>query len=240
MKILSIDLASKRYQDLGLALLDLESRTLSFPQPEDLGLAGAPVAAELASAVDGFCRRRSVRILLLDGPQAWRHPRSPIPHMRLAERVLNTPARTGNPGEAKPRTILAFISFSIALFEALRLAHGWALLDEGWERHRQPTAVETFPSAAWRLLGLPPLPSKGRTDPRTLEGHRRLLEKATGYALPDRLNHDQLQAAAVLPVGEALAARDPERLILCGVPPIAGDGGLMYEGWIACPRLSAF
>lgn len=224
---------------MGMALLDLESGAISLPTFGELGLEGRPVATELASALDAFCRAQSVGFLLLNGPQAWRYPQSPIAHMRLAERVLNTPARTGNPGEAKPRPALSFVSFSIGVFDALRLQHGWALLDEGWESHRGQVVVETFPSAAWQLLGLPRLPSKGRTDARTLQAHRKLLQKATGYALPPDMSHDQLQAAVVLRVGEALATRDPDHLILCGMPPIAGEGGLMYEGWIACPKLSA-
>ena len=240
MKVLSVDLASVRYQDLGLARLDVESRHIAFPKPADLGLAGKPEASTLAAALDAYCRRETVPVLLIDGPQAWRYPASPIAHMRLAERVLNTPAKTGDPGQAKPKTALRFVQFSIELFQALRQRHGWSLLTERWYRARKRRfAVETFPSAAWRLLGLPRLPAKARVDQAAIDKQALELSRMTGYRMPRGLTHDELQAAVVLPAGEALARRSREEVILCGFDPIPGAGGLVFEGWIALPRVTA-
>ncbi len=156
--------------------------------------------------------------------------------MRLCERVLNTPAKTGVPGVAKPGTFLRYIQFSIDLFENLRIHHGWSLLTEGWSKQRGARwAVEVYPSSAWPLLGLDRLPGKSKAGKR-LERWRSALARVTGYTLPKDLSHDQLQAAVVLPIGHALHQRDNDLLILAGIDPIIEDG-IVYEGLIANPRL---
>jgi hypothetical protein len=237
MKVFSIDLASKHYRDFGWALLEVGTRSPEFVDPQDLGLSDPPDVQLCANAIEQFCVDEDVRVLLLDGPQGWRHPASPIEHMRLCERVLNTPGKTGLPGKVKPKTYLPYIQFSIDLF-ALLVAKGWALLTEdALNKPGDRLLVESFPSYAWRTLGLEKLPSKGRVRVSEIRSYQVALAEATGYDLPEKLSHDQLQAVVVLPAGEALALGDQNRLIMAGIDPIF-EGGVVYEGWIPLPTRS--
>jgi hypothetical protein len=236
MKVFSIDLASKYYRDFGMALLEVGTKRPSFPQANQLGLEDPPEIARFARAIHHFCQNQDVRVLLLDGPQGWRHPDSPIAHMRLCERVLNTPGKTDMPGRVKPRTYLSYITFSIDLFDHLR-GLGWELLSEDYFSVTiKRLMVESFPSYTWRTLGLEKLPSKGRTRASELDCFRHALSSATGYELPTGLTHDQLQAAVVLPAGEALARKERTSLVMAGIDPILEDD-LIYEGWIPLPYL---
>jgi hypothetical protein len=233
---LAVDLASRRYRDMGFAFLEIGQTAPDFPKPADLGLQDPPEASALADALDQFGRARGVTSILLDGPQAWRHPASPIEYMRLCERVLNTPGKTGIPGTTRPGTYLNYVTFSIDVFAHLRSA-GWNLLTHDWADQRgRRWAVEVYPSVAWSLLGMDRLPSKSRAG-KKLAPWRKRLARATGYSLPTRLSHDQLQAAIVLPLGTNLSQRRPDLVLLAGVDPII-EGDTIYEGLIASPRLS--
>lgn len=235
--VLSVDLASRRYKDFGIAFLPGDSRAPEFPKPGVLGLEGTPDPEACAAALTEFCRETNTRVLLLDGPQGWRMPGSSIENMRLCERVLNTPAKTGIPGHTKPGTYLAYTQFSVDLFHHLRLDHGWSLLNRNWHRRRRTRwAIETFPSSAWQLLGLPRLPGKSRAKRADLDRWSRLLSQVSGYEFPAKLSHDQLQAAVVLPLGRAVLEGDIERVFLAGVEPFLSEDGEVLEGLIACPR----
>ena len=234
--VLSVDLASRRYRDFGFAFLAHDRANPEFPHPGDLGLQDPPDAGDLAAALSAFARDHSVGALLLDGPQAWRHPQSPIEHMRLCERVLNTPGKTGTPGHVKPRTYLNFIEFSIEVFARLRQSLGWPLLTHDWASEgRAGWLVESFPSSAWSALGLKRLPSSARSAKKA-DPWRRDLSAATGWELPAGLSHDELQAAIVLPAGQAVVRGDADHLVLVGVDPIE-EADQVYEGLIAVPRL---
>lgn len=234
---LAIDLASRRYRDFGLALRREGDPSVTLVTPSELGLGDPPQAESFAAALAGFARTEGINALLLDGPQGWRHPDSPIEHMRLCERVLNTPGKTGTPGNAKPGNYLNYIQFSIATFHHLRVDHGWDLLTENWVTERSGQwAVEVYPSAAWSLLGLDRIPGKSRGE--DLEPWRKALARVTGYVLPKDMSHDQLQAAVVLPLGSALAQKRKDQVVLAGVDPFLQDG-VVYEGLIASPRLTS-
>jgi len=234
--VLSVDLAHRRYTDNGIAYLESGTEDVQIIKADDLGLYGNPSPIDFAAALAMFCERKGVSVLLLDGPQGWRYPHSQIEHMRLCERVLSTPGKTGNPGTVKPRTYLAFIQFSIDLFQHLRLDHRWKLLTEDWtERSGVRWLVESFPTSAWKTLGLSKLPAKAKTTSDQLTTWRRNLSINTGLKLPDPLTHDQLQAAVVLPAGRAIADGDPERVMLSGIDPLLTDEGIVLEGWIANP-----
>ena len=239
MNVLSIDLASSSYSKFGIAFLETHSKAPAFPKPKDLNLTGDPDPKQCAEALATFCNATNTTVLMLDGSQAWRLPGSSIEHMRLAERVLNTPGKTGNPGQVKPKTYLKYTTFSINLFHHLQSDYGWELLTEVWHRRRKAKyVVEVFPSSAWELLGLPRLPGKSKAKRADLDKWTKSLAKLTGYKLPKGLKHDQLQAAVVLPAGEAIVKRDQDRVILCGMDPIVTLDKVVHEGWIVNPRLA--
>lgn len=234
---LSIDLASRRYRDFGFALLEQGDPVPRFLKADEFGLDDPPEAAALARALEEFSQANGIDNILLDGSQGWRHPDSPIEHMRLAERVLNTPGKTGPPGQAKPGTYLKYIQFSIDVFHHLRVDHGWQLLTEDWAAGpKKRWVVEAFPSTAWSLLGLDRLPGKAKAG-KKLEPWRKKLARVTGYVLPKDISHDELQAAVILPIGHALNKKREDLIILAGVDPFVQDG-VVYEGLIACPRLT--
>jgi hypothetical protein len=236
--VLSVDLARNRYADNGIAFLPGGQSKVQIIKPSTLGLENPPRPDIFAAALNEFCADQSVSVLLIDGSQGWRYPLSQVQHMRLCERVLNTPGKTGDPGTAKPRTYLPFIQFSIDLFNNLRKHHGWNLLHEGWQ-HRTNIrwVVETFPSSAWMMIGLPRLPSKPRATPELLEAGIEALKLIIGYKIPSGLTHDELQSVVSLPVGRAIADRDQDRVILVGTDPIVTQDDIVLEGYIALPRL---
>ena len=234
--VLSVDLAHKRYTDNGIAYLESGTDDVQIIKADDLGLSGTPSPSDFAASLNTFCERKGVSVLLLDGPQGWRYPHSQIEHMRLCERVLNTPGKTGVVGTTKPRTYLSYTQFSIDLFQHLRLDQGWELLTANWtKRSGVRWLVESFPTSAWKTLGLPKLPAKAKTSPDQLTTWRRNLSLAAGLKLPEVLTHDELQAAVVLPAGRAIADGDPGRVILSGIDPFLTDEGIVLEGWIANP-----
>jgi hypothetical protein len=174
-------------------------------------------------------------MILLDGPQAWKSKLNGLEYARVSERALNTSAKTGLPGVVRPRTWTSFVEFSIAVFNALTLL--------GWNRfntHTRPGAepermlVEIYPFAAWKELGLKPLPSKRRARIsdriEALGALRSLLPLAEG-PLP---THDQLQALVGGLAGLALSEGDPSGFRILGHPPRREEGH-WREGFIVLP-----
>jgi hypothetical protein len=234
--VLSVDLAHRKYVENGIAFLAQGSEEVQLIKTEDLGLRDPPTSENFADALSSFCDQEGVSVLLLDGPQGWREPKSQIEHMRLCERILNTPGKTGVNGTVKPRTYLPYIQFSIEVFHQLRTVYGWELLTSDWiKRPWQRWLVETFPTSAWKTLGLEKLPAKSKTTPAELSARRDDLSIVSGLKLPNVLTHDELQAAVVLPVGKAIVAGDVERVILSGVDPYLTKKGMVLEGLIANP-----
>jgi hypothetical protein len=234
--VLSIDIASRKYADNGFAFLSHDSNIPEFIKSSELDLTGPPYLADFAFAINEYCEQREVTVLLLDGPQGWKSPKTKIEHMRLCERVLNTPAKTGTIGHVKPKTFLRYIAFSISLFHILRVDYKWNLLTEDWYKsHPKRWIVESFPSSAWLTLGLEKLPSKSKTKPRQLSKWKKDLSLITGYEMESKVTHDELQAAVVLPAGRAIAEGNPEGVILSGMDPTILRSGDVLEGWIVNP-----
>jgi hypothetical protein len=187
-----------------------------------------------------FSLEQDVSVILIDGPQGWKSPSTGIEGMRICERVLNTPAKTGIIGHVKPRTFLRYIALSINMFHILRVDYGWKLLAQGWPRKTaERWIVEVFPSSAWLTLGLDRLPSKAKMKPRQIKKWSADLTMMTGLEIPTGASHDELQAAVVLPVGEAIAAGDEDRVILSGQDPRITRAGDILEGWIVNPLANA-
>ena len=263
MAILSVDLAYRRWSDLGIVVLDRTSNAL-LPHLAETGLGEAAcahlqpgVACEvipstafglgeeidrgqvdanvLAGRLNHMCNVRGIRVLMLDGPQAWKSKSNGLEHARVSERQLNTAAKTGLPGMVKPVTYRAFAEFCLDVYDAL-CRRGWRRLETMAEPGATPerVLVESYPHAAWKSLGLKPLPSKRRSrvsDLAEAYGALRSLMPLTTDRPP---NHDQLQAIVGGLPGLALEERNPAGARIVGTPPRREDGH-WREGFIVLP-----
>ena len=244
MAVLSVDLAYRRWSDLGIAILsrvatgapvacELISWDGSDLEDEHKG---KPVHAEiLAGRLNHLANARGIRVLLLDGPQAWKSEGNGLAHSRLSERQLNTAAKTGLPGMVKPATYRTFAEFCVDVYDAL--------CRRGWKRlatHLQPGAgpervlVESYPHAAWRSLGLPSLPSKRRARVSDLAASFASLQALVPFTVNRPPNHDQLQAIVGGLPGLALEAEDTTGARFVGEPPRREEGH-WREGFIVLP-----
>jgi hypothetical protein len=133
----------------------------------------------------------------------------------------------------KPRPYTAFIAHSIAVFDALH-ERGWPRL-ASLRPPRGRFALEAFPHAAWRRLGLTPQPAKAKCTPRELASAARRLCAQQGIRLARPPSHDELQALAAGIAGLALLDGDASAHELLGVPPRLVDGH-WREGFILAPR----
>src|SRR4030042_2987067 len=159
MATLSVDLASRKYADIGIAVLtDTESAIyVELIRPAELGLTGVPHARLLAGRLINLPEDKGANLLFLDGPQGWCARTTPPKIMRDCERATRTPGKTGLPGCVKPRSFTRMVEVSIAVFDSLHDA-GWQRL---WgDRFGDRCSIESFPTHAWRNLGLDPLPAK--------------------------------------------------------------------------------
>src|SRR5579884_3727058 len=164
MAIVSVDLASRRWTDLGVVVLDrvasadprglVQCEIMMWNEP------GAVEAEVLAGRLNHLCNIRGIQILMLDGPQAWKSPDNGHLHARASETELNTAAKTGLPGMVKPATYRNFAEFCVDVYDAL-CRRGWRRLATQEQPSSGPerVLVESYPHAAWRSLGLKPLPS---------------------------------------------------------------------------------
>jgi hypothetical protein len=266
--VLSVDLAFRRWSDLGIVVLARARPPQSLnpaepglrlkPQFGPLGesaqlpiaceiipsdasglvadLASGPVDANiLAGRLNHLCTVRGIRVIMLDGPQAWKSRSNGLAHARVSERQLNTAAKTGLPGMVKPVTYRLFAEFCLDLYDAL-CRRGWRRL----ETHDQPGSpqdrvlVESYPFAAWKSLGIKPLPSKRRarvSDLAEAFGALRSLIPITTNRPP---NHDQLQAIVGGLPGLALEEHNPAATRIVGNPPRREEGH-WREGFIVLP-----
>jgi len=230
MPILSIDLACRHHRDIGIALLDADTQCTRARFLE-AALPGTPDPDVLAEYISNLAGGLGATLLLVDGPQGWKSPGNGLPHSRVCERRLNTPAKTGLPANVKPAAYGPFVQFSIAFFDGLDR--------RGWPRLREPgrtsgVAIETFPHAAWRSLGLPSLPAKSKTTPLVLQDRRNTLLSVFPTRLEGEPNHDQLQALVAGYAGLAMARGDTQGFALAGEAPFLLDG-IYREGFIATP-----
>ena len=259
MAVLSVDLAYRRWSDQGIVVLDRARPGATMPDlPKGgrLGLsrqpdrtvhceilpsqgpdeAPGPVDANiLAGQLNHLCTVRGIRVIMLDGPQAWKSRSNGLEHSRVSERQLNTAAKTGLPGMVKPVTYRAFAEFCLDVYDAL-CRRGWRRLETHDQPGRPPERmlVESYPHAAWKSLGLKPLPSKRRSrvsDLAEAYGALRALIPITTSRPP---NHDQLQAIVGGLPGLALEERDTAAARIVGNAP-RREGGHWREGFIVLP-----
>jgi hypothetical protein len=233
---LSIDLAFRRYADIGVcALRDTEAGIeVARFRLEDLGLRGQPKADALAKTVAALAADLGARLVFVDGPQAWKAPDNGLEHSRLCERALATPGKTGLPGVTKPANYGPFIAFSIDFFDELS-SLGWPRLAsqaglDGDERF----AIESFPTSAWRGLGLRPLPGKAKTTSAMVGAKLEELRAVHPLACHDEFTHDELQAVVAGLAGVAAEGHAVLRCETVGAPPFELEG-TWREGFIVNP-----
>lgn len=235
MTVLSVDLASKDYAAIGLVCLArLPEGILVTPIGlGTVGLRGKPVAGALAASLGAMADQLDAAAIGLDGPQGWKDGGNGCAHSRVCEARLHTQGKTGLPGVTKPATYLRFIEFSIATFDGLQ-ASGWNRLgSQGCAGDR--VTAETFPTSAWRALGIAPLPGKSRTRPEDILTWKSHLLGLGSIQVAGELSHDELQAAISGLGVLALAEGSTDQYEAVGHPPI-WDGTHWLEGFIVNPR----
>jgi hypothetical protein len=242
LTVLSVDLAHKRYADVGVCSLRVAEAQIEVSpiRLAALGLTGRPVASVLARTIAGLGEQLGARLLLIDGPQAWKAPRNGLLHSRVCERQLATQGKTGLPGFTKPATYKPFIEFSIELFDQLA-ALGWPRLsEEAALRSTTRFALESFPTSAWRSIGLQPLPGKANTPAGAVGAKLAELSSLLPISVQGAadLTHDELQALVAGVAGVAIEGHAACTIAVAGVPPFE-LGAHWREGFIINPARRA-
>lgn len=234
--VLSVDLAARRYIDNGIAVLrgtpgDVRAQLIPVAS---LGLTGTPDPIAMTDALVRLAYAEGAGLIVLDGPQGWRSTESPRVHQRECEAAVRCPGKTGPPGIVKPRSWTRFAQFSIALFDALA-ERGWPRFARDWNGDHR--AVESFPTHAWRSLGLPALPGKSR-KPTTEQWHREDdLDRTFGVVITPSPSHDELQAVVAGMAGIDLLADGILAVDVHGHDPFVEEG-TWREGLIVSPSSS--
>jgi len=252
--VLSVDLAYRRWSDLGIVILDrsrpaqsvglaaaepaaIACEILPFAPPGlDPALDQGPIDAEiLAGRLNHLCGVRGIRVIMLDGPQAWKSRSNGLEHARVSERQLNTAAKTGLPGIVKPLTYRPFAEFCMDVYDAL-CRRGWRRLATcaHGKSPQERVLVESYPHAAWKSLGLKPLPSKRRARVSDLAEAYASLRALIPFTTNRPPNHDQLQAIVGGLPGLALEEHNSAALRIVGNPPRREEGH-WREGFIVLP-----
>jgi hypothetical protein len=250
MAVLSVDLAFRCWTDLGIVVLDrphpgstatyFDSASSHFaceiiPSTAE-GQADGPIDANiLAGRLNHLCTVRGIRVMMLDGPQAWKSRTNGLAHARVSERQLNTAAKTGLPGMVKPITYRPFAEFCLDVYEAL-CRRGWSRMDlsDRSSAQQDRMLVESYPHAAWKSLGLAPLPCKRRAKVSDLASAYGALRALIPFTTNRPPNHDQLQAIVGGLPGLALDERNTDAVRIVGKPPRREEGH-WREGFIVLP-----
>ena len=231
--ILTVDLALKRYQDFGVAVV---SRRKDRFQAELVRWddAGTPEPSVVAHRIVQLAHQHDVHLILLDGTQAWKDEDNGLLHCRICEKEMHTPSKTGPPGTCKPQNYLAFTKSTVAIFDALALS-GFPRLAGPPSMSQGKVSIETFPHRAWRGLGLPPLPAKTRATRTDISSRWRSLEDRFRLRCEKEPSHDELQALVSGLAGIAIQGGSTDGFACSGVAPFIKDGS-MREGFIVVPK----
>jgi hypothetical protein len=242
---LSIDLALRRWRDVGAAFVAADSAGVNTATVLAMPVEQALTLDTLVAAIDDWCERFPVRVIAIDGPLAWRDPQAHGAHARDAERELRCSGKTGaRPDEVKPRPFRAFTEFSMALAEAL-IARGWPLVTRAHAAAHDRVLMETFPTATWRGLGARPLSGKARATAHDVAHAEawlverlamRVIAEPSARGVPAApLSHDALQAVVggIAPAWWLAGLTD--RVVFAGRAPFVADGA-WREGHIVVAR----
>lgn len=227
--VLGIDLATRRYCDIGIAMLQEVNGEINcqFLKASEPSTNDPPEVERLADYVCKIAVTNSVRVIAIDGPQAWKAADNGLGHQRVSEKALRTQAKTGLPESCKPASSLRFVRFAINFYAALE-ARGWhrQMRAEAVPAH---CAIEVFPTAAWRALGLKALPAKSVSSSETVANWLAQLLLHFQVQLKFTPSHDELQALMAGLVGLAILRGEGYRSF--GDPPFLLDG-YWREGFI--------
>lgn len=100
---------------------------------------------------------------------------------------------------------------------------------------RDHILIESYPYAAWKALGIRPLPAKRRATVCDLAEAFAALKAVAPVTVNRPPNHDQLQAIVGGLAGLALEARDQAGARIVGSTP-RREGGHWREGFIVVPE----
>jgi hypothetical protein len=241
MPSLSVDLAFKDYRDIGVVTLaKLDGRIKASAVPlTTRALHGQPSAGGLADALVTLANEISAAWIFIDGPQGWKAPDNGCEHSRCCERELATQGKkTGLPGVTRPGDDVGFITFAIELFDALA-TRGWPrLTTPAVPPSQRRCAIESFPTSAWRSLGLVPLPGKAATAPEMVLARLQSLRAVFPLDVENDLSHDELQALVAGLAGVALDDGNEAGLAIAGIRPVRLVG-TWREGFIVNPTRKA-
>ncbi len=131
---LGIDLACRRWNDIGSALIAFDRQRFTEAVPGAITWPTSDLTpSAVAGAIDAFARAHDIAAVSIDGPQGWRDPVAPSGRKgvgRAREYATRTPGKTGTRGIAYPSTFLRWIRFSIEVFADLLDRPDVALLNE--------------------------------------------------------------------------------------------------------------
>ena len=87
MSILSVDLASNRYRDIGVAILEFRdgSVLIEFVEASAYGLKGRPCVEDATSWLTYLASAHEADVIFIDGPQGWKDPANGLEHARRCE-----------------------------------------------------------------------------------------------------------------------------------------------------------
>ena len=233
MPILSVDLAYKSYRGIGIVLLQQMQTGEIECKKVPLEATGDPKPSNVADKLAELSNLNRCKIIMIDGPQAWKHPDNGHAYQRECEHKLNTPAKTGLPGEVLPKNYRPFVCFAIDVFNYLGQL-GFMRLEEGNFR-RSKVAVEAFPLSAWRSLGFKPLKAKAKCRETDILAATALLTSSFPLHISEALSHDELQATVSGLGGLALDISTGDGFELVGLPPVSLEG-IWREGFIVNPK----
>jgi hypothetical protein len=94
--------------------------------------------------------------------------------------------------------------------------------------------LETYPSGAWRSLGLVPLRAKSKVKSDDVPQGCDMLQRLMKVYIPGTPTHDELQALVAGLAGVAVANGNPSGYEAVGAP-LHEVGGVMREGYIVNP-----
>jgi len=228
MNTLSLDPSHLEYRGSGVVALTGEWPRMTVVTCK-IDRSGTPTPEGLVQAILPLFKEHGARCLVLASPASWKGMECEHQGSRCCDRLLNKPTKAGYPGAVVPRSSTRAAEFSIAVAQEL-IKRGFRPY-EGVIEEDQSILLESFPLAAWKALGIRPLPSRENGGLLQIPSRMRQLRELMDIALPASLTHDQAQALVCGLAGAQLGATD---ISLVGAPPAEVDG-TPREGFIALP-----